>query len=228
MIHYQVLPNPLREGEYFPRVLVGATIQMQQVVAAIVRETGVSETDVKAVTTALSQQVVLALLDGNNIAIEGLATFSLSLSEKLITMEAEVSNAVEVRVNARADATILEQVSKSAHFNKVVKPDRAPILAGFADVATGQPDKYTAGSIGTLSGEDLKFDTTAIDEGVFFVVESVAETRATVYSRTSETKLDFLVPPGLAGTQTVEVRTRYTTNRLRAGTYRNVITPILG
>lgn len=146
MIRYQVLANPLRDGEYFPWVMADQTVQMAQTIEFVVRETGLSDTNVKAVANALSQQTILALLNGNNIVIEGLGTFSLSLSEKLDSVEATVSDAVEVRVNARADVAILDRVSKDAQFEKVVKPSRAPIITGFQDVATGQVDQYIAGT----------------------------------------------------------------------------------
>jgi hypothetical protein len=206
--------------------MVDQTVQMPQTIEAIVRETGLSDTDVKAVVNALSQQTILALLNGNNIAIEGLGTFSLSLSEKLDSVEGTVSDAVEVRVNVRADAAILDQVRKDAQFEKVVKPPRAPIITGFQDVATGQGNQYTAGSIVTLSGEDLKFNTESADEGVFFIAADGTEVRATVYSRTGETKIDCLAPAGLTGAQTVELRTTYTSERLRSGTYSSSVTPV--
>lgn len=226
MIRYQVLANPLRDGEYFPWVMADQTVQMAQTIEFVVRETGLSDTNVKAVANALSQQTILALLNGNNIVIEGLGTFSLSLSEKLDSVEATVSDAVEVRVNARADVAILDRVSKDAQFEKVVKPSRAPIITGFQDVATGQVDQYIAGSIVTLSGEGLKFNTESTDEGVFFIAEDGSEVRATVYSRTGETKIDCLAPVGLTGVQTVELRTTYTSERLRSGTYSSSVTPV--
>jgi predicted histone-like DNA-binding protein len=226
MIRYQVLANPLRDGEYFPWVMVDQTVQMSQTIESIVRETGLSDTDVKAVANALSQQTILALLNGNNIAIEGLGTFSLSLSEKLDSVEAAVSDAVEVHVNAHADVAILDRVSKDAQFKKVVKPPHVPIITGFQDVATRRIDQYIAGSIVTLSGEDLKFNTESTDEGVFFIAEDGSEVRVTVYSRAGETKIDCLAPIGLAGVQTVELRTTYISERLRSGTYNNPVTSL--
>jgi hypothetical protein len=78
----------------------------------------------------------------------------------------------------------------------------------------------------TLSGEDLKFNTESTDEGVFFIAEDGSEVRVTVYSRAGETKIDCLAPIGLAGVQTVELRTTYISERLRSGTYNNPVTSL--
>ncbi len=224
-IFYQILENPLREGEYFPRVVPQGTVPLSTAMEAIVRETGVSDVDVAAVLHALSKQVRLALLDGRNITIDGLGTFSLSLSEKLTSADAEVSEAVEVRVNLRPDPELVEAIRREATFERVVKPERAPIITSFRDVATGQENRYTAGNIGEIVGEDLSFNPAAADEGVFFVAADGTEVRAPTYAQVGTRKLVFLIPAGLNGEQTVEVRTRYSTDRLRSTRYRTAILP---
>ncbi len=224
-IQYQVVENSLREGEYFPRVVAGPTVPLDDTIKAIVRETGVSETDVKAVLNALQQRIVLALLDGRQILIDGLGLFSVSLSEKLPSADAEVSDAVEVRVNVRPDAGLLAAVRKEARFERVVRKERIPTITGFHDVATGESDRYTAGNIGELVGDDLQFDPGAADEGIFFIAADESEVRAATYAQVGRRKVLFLVPPGLSGEQQVEVRTRYGTQRMRVSRYRNPVLP---
>jgi nucleoid DNA-binding protein len=200
-IQYEVTENPLQEGTYFPRVVPGDTVPMPRTLKAIVRETGVSRTDVKAVLDATAQRVQLALLEGNAIALEGLGIFSLSMSETLDRVEDKISDEMDLRVNVRVDADLI-------------------------DVATGQENAYTAGSIAHITGEDLTFDAGAADEGVFFVADDETETRATVYSDVGSTRVAFLVPADLSGEQSVEIRTRYGTQRLRSGGYRPTVTSV--
>jgi nucleoid DNA-binding protein len=225
-IQYEVTENPLQEGTYFPRVVPGDTVPMPRTLKAIVRETGVSRTDVKAVLDATAQRVQLALLEGNAIALEGLGIFSLSMSETLDSVEDKISDEMDLRVNVRVDADLINAVKKDADYEKVTLPERAPVLTGFLDVATGQENAYTAGSIAHITGEDLTFDAGAADEGVFFVADDETETRATVYSDVGSTRVAFLVPADLSGEQSVEIRTRYGTQRLRSGGYRPTVTSV--
>ncbi len=225
-IRYQVVENPLREGEYFPRVVVESTATLENVIQTIVRETGVSETDVRAVLNAISSNARLILLDGRNIAIDGIGTFFISLSEKLPTANSEVSENVELRLNLRPDPKLVEEVRREAAFERVVRPERAPVITGFHDVATKQNDKYTAGNIGEIIGDNLNFDTTNADEGIFFIATADdTETHVTTYAQAGKRKVVFLTPPGLSGEQYLEVRTRYNTPRMRVTRYRNKLQP---
>ncbi len=225
VIRYQVVENPFREGEYIPRVISLDTVELPQIIGDIVRETGLSETDVRAVLNAISDHTLRSLLDGHNVTIEGIGTFSVSLSEKLTSPESEVSEAVEIRVNLRPDAEIVNGLKREATFERVVRAELVPVITLMRDVATDQENRYTAGNIGELLGDNLAFDPAQTDEGLFFIAADGTETRVSTYAQHSNRRIIFLIPAGLSGEQRIVVRTRYDTSRLRSGAYRVPVQP---
>jgi len=192
-------------------------------IADIVNETTLSETDVRAVINALTRRVAAHLSDGNMPDLEDLASFSISIGEDLSGADATVSNAVEVRVNAQPAATLINTVRERATLEKVYKATRQPLVTALYDVASGGENVYTAGNIVRLRGDHLKFDPNANDEGVFFVGGNGSATRIPAYAQAGNRELVFLVPATLSGELTVEVRTRYETETLRTG---RLLTPV--
>jgi hypothetical protein len=83
------------------------------------------------------------------------------------------------------------------------------------------PLTVTAGTIATINGYRLKFNTAKSDEGIFFVntmgVPVIKVDNAKIQRNTAG-QLIFLTPSLVVGTYWIEVRTRYTTNgELRIG-----------
>ncbi len=177
---------------------------------------------------ALSRRVAAHLSAGQVSELDDLVSFSVSTGEDLSGADATVSSAVEIRVNAQPAATLINTVREQATLEKVYKAARQPLLTALYDVITGGENVYTAGNIVRLRGDDLKFDPNANDEGVFFVGGDGSATRIASYAQAGSRELMFLVQPTLSGVQSVELRTRYETETLRAGRMQATITPALG
>ncbi len=224
-IRYYVVENPFQEGSYTPRVYAWGTITTSQIAERIVLETGLSRTDVYAVLNAISDHILRSLLEGYNVAIDGIGNFSLSLGEKLTSPEDEVSKAVRIRINLRPAGKLRQGLKRKATFERIVKAEHAPVITRMRDVASGQENRYTPGSIGEVMGLALRLNPDRADEGLFFIAADGVERRAEVYAQASRQRIVFLIPAGLSGEQRIEVRTRYNSARLRSGSYRHPLLP---
>jgi nucleoid DNA-binding protein len=226
-IRYEVVANNLKPGSYYPRALPGDRVPLDRMIADIVNETALSETDVRAALNALTRRIAAHLSAGQVPELDDLVSFSVSIGEDLSGADAAVSNAVQIRINAQAAARLLNTVRERATLEKVYRAGRQPLVTALYDVASGGENVYTAGNIVRLRGDDLKFDPNATDEGVFFVGNG-STTRIATYAQAGSREIIFLVPPTVSGEQTVEVRTRYGTETLRAGRMPTTVRPALG
>jgi nucleoid DNA-binding protein len=199
-------------------------VTVENLLSNIVTKTALSATDVRAAISALNEEVIAALADGRSVHIAGLCRLSLSLSETLPAPNAEVTPNVVVKVNIQADHTLREAIRSTTRMEKVVRGTKRPIILSFVDVASNGKDRFTPASIGRVIGDNLKFDPSDVEQGVFFIDEDGAEVRAQVYSQTGNTGITLLVPNGLTGSLQLAVRTRYNGGPLRSETYDSLLT----
>ena len=76
----------------------------------------------------------------------------------------------------------------------------------------------TPNGLGGLQGSHLRFDEAMDDEGVFFIDQDKAETKALTILYNQPARLVFSIPELEPGTYAVEVRTRlHGSKRLRTG-----------
>lgn len=224
-IKYEVSANPLKPNAYYPRALSRNRVPMQRLIDDIVSETTLTETDARAVINALQRRVVAYLLSGQSPELEGLVSFSVSLSEDLPGANASASNAATIRVNARPAADLQKIVRNQAQLERVYVRKRVPLLTALFDVQSGKENVYTAGNIARLHGDDLKFNLEAADEGIFFTpVGNGKLTRVATYAQTGMREVTFLIPADLSGEQHVELHTRFGGETLRIGRLLTVVT----
>ena len=129
------------------------------------------------------------------------------------------ANGVDVR--ARCGSTVRDYVIASASVERVYLSKPAPTPMSYADLGSGTTDTTaTSGHIGTLSGQRLKFDASATDEGVFLVpLAGGAEVKVTAVQSDLPREVVFLVPGLTAGAAYyIEVRARLNgSDELRTG-----------
>lgn len=107
----------------------------------------------------------------------------------------------------------LRKKMRAATGERLTASTPKPTIIEYDDHGSSQKDnRVTPGSIGEISGENLKFNQSKDAEGIFFInTKDDVETRAQVLSLHTEGRLMFLVPDGLAaGKYTLEVRRAYT------------------
>lgn len=226
-IKYTVVPNPLQPGQYYPRPLSLDTKELNTILREVAEKTTVSPHDAKAVVSAFIQEIINGLIDGDRVSIDEFADFRPRLSQVMQSASDEFDpNTGELLIAATIKPQVTKQVRRSAQFEKLMQGTKEPLMASFFDEASKQLGHYTAGSIATIAGENLKLpDPGSPDEGIYFVsAADGSESKVTVISNNGDRKLVFDVPVGLTGAQNVEVRTRYTpSGQLRTGMLENVL-----
>ncbi|MCG3136223.1 MAG: hypothetical protein HJJLKODD_00049 [Phycisphaerae bacterium] len=221
-IRYAVFQNPLQEGQYYPRPVSENTRTLDTLIRNISQKCTLSPADIQAVILAFIQEMIDGLLDGDRITIDGLANFSVRLSQVMtaITDRFDFGQGGQLRVSTTVHPAVTSAIRAQATFEKLNLPARQPLLVNFFDVASQQSGVYTTGSIGQVTGENLKIgDLGAADQGIFFIsTPGGTETAVQVIQNNGDRKLVFEIPNGLAGNQRLVVRTRYaSTGALRSG-----------
>ena len=134
----------------------------------------------------------------------------------------------EVGVSVSPSSEIRNAVRTQATVQKDVAAPPMPIIMAFRDVTSGLLNTSAkSGGIGELSGDQLKFNPAAADEGIFFVkLTDNTAVKAAFVSHNAAKLLVFQVPT-LAGTEyRIEVRARFSpTGPVRTG---DLIASILG
>jgi hypothetical protein len=219
-IRYQIVANPFAPGAYVARVVPRRRVGLEALIASIAQRTSLGPTDMRAAVALLIEEVQLVLMAGDTAVIDGLATFSVSLSGSFTTPDTIIAReSAQLNLAVQGDVRLRASVAASASYTRLVRNTKAPILGSAYDVATARFNHYTPGSVVRLLGDHLKFDPAQADEGVF-LCSGGAETRMTIYSAIGRRRLDVLVPATVSGEQQVVVRTRYTSHgELREGRF---------
>ncbi|MCP4544404.1 MAG: DUF4469 domain-containing protein [Chloroflexi bacterium] len=223
-IKYRIVENNLKPGSYYARVVQRDVITLEQMIPNVVAKTALSGTDVKAVASAITDELVATLAAGHTAVIDGMVRFTVSISGSFENGEVTITkDNAHLNVVAHDERALESAVAARASYSRETARVKAPLVDRFFDIATSAYDQYTAGSIVRFNGEDLKFNLANSDEGVF-VNDGTTETRLTIYSVAGNKQIDALIPAGVSGPLSITVRARYTEGgELRQSTYRRQV-----
>lgn len=224
-IKYRIEENNLKPGAFYARVSRGDIVYLTDMIPNVVAKTSLSGADLKGAVSALTEEIVAALVAGNTVVIDGLVSFFLSLSGNFDTREQIISReTAQLNVVAKSSRSLKSAVAGQASYAQEITPLKAPIIRSVLDAATSVYDRYTPAGVLRLIGDNLKFDPAQSDEGVF-VSNNVAEVRLPMYSVIGNKQIDAVVPPITTGSLTIIVRARYTPGgELRQTTYQRQVT----
>jgi hypothetical protein len=230
-IHYRIEENNLKEGAfYYARVLRGDAVGLQQMIANITSRTSLSGSDIASVVTALVDEVKSILASGQDAVIDGLVSFSPTLSGSFETPEYYVTRLnAQLGISTNINSRLRNDVAAMTTYERELNIVKVPIISTFFDVSTKMYDIYTAGDVIRLLGDNLRFDSSKPDEGIF-VQGSGLPIRFYSYSVIGQKRIDALVPLDVnIQDMTVELRTRYTEDgSLRVGEYSKTVSKFNG
>lgn len=225
MIKYTLIENVLTPdpNDYYPQVQITGRAGVEQLVDRMLSMgSTVTKSDLLAVMSLLDEAVLALLVEGYRVDIAGIVDLFPRLqgvfdgpgdgfdkSRHTLSVNANAAPAFIARV--RADARVQKE--------EAVTPTPAPLQ--FVDGSSSAVNSVvTAGSIGTVNGSRLKFNATAVDEGVYFIASAGgAETKVAIVSINKPGQLVFLIPALESGEYSVEVRARMQSSKdLRTGT----------
>jgi hypothetical protein len=226
IIYNPVTPDPNNQSA---RVESTGTLNNADIIKRMMkRGSTVTEPDANAVILLYNQEVIDALSEGYSVNTD---IFNARASVQGVFNNIN-DNFDASRHTVRASISagnVLFSKMLSANVEKVSTSIVSPDIIDFNDLKTNTNSQATKGGIGTITGSELKFDNTNVNEGIFFVnTTSNAETKVTDVAIRTEGKLMFIIPTSLvAGTYTVEVRKAYTNAKtIRVDAFDNLLTVV--
>ena len=233
-INYALFENHLTSdpNDYSARVQSSGSVDIDAIADRMIDQ---GSTTTKADILAVLEDTIKAcegyLLDGYRVNFGGLCEFFPRVSGVFdgITDSFD-SSRHRVDVGANPGSRIRKTVRDNASVSKqeTVLPSPSPVE--YADLTSGETNgTITIGSIGTLNGHRLKYDTAHADEGIYIIdADTGTEFKITAVQKNKPSQLVFLVPtlaPLVVNCQ-IEVRARFgdEDSKLRMGRLDAVLT----
>ncbi|HYG38328.1 MAG TPA: DNA-binding domain-containing protein [Cytophagales bacterium] len=218
-ILYSLLKHNIssENSKYYARVSPYKSMTLDDIVEDMKEKgTGSSETDMRATLQLFFESVTKMVSNGYNVNLP-VANFKPGISglfDDLTDVFDPARHSLKVNVTtgymplAGMRDVVVEKVKST-----LPKPD----LIAFSDINSGLTnERITSNGIGTILGNELKFNPENPEEGVFFV--NGTTTRVEVLAARTEGKLMFSIPQLAPGSYALEVRKGYkTTNEIRKG-----------
>lgn len=108
------ISNKPKKG-FYAQVVTKGTIDTPALCKHIAAGCSLSEADMRAALIALSENLTRYLLDGYNVNIEGIGTFSLSAESKIVEKESDIrAQSVKVKnINFRSAVSLKKAMTKA-------------------------------------------------------------------------------------------------------------------
>jgi hypothetical protein len=133
----------------------------------------------------------------------------------------------QAEINANASPALLDAFRSAVEFEKVDRGRAIPVPENYHDIPSEtRNNTLTPGGVARVTGVNLKFDPDDPEQGVFFLAEDGAETRAETYARIKPGEVILVAPSELAaGAYELEVRAHvYGSKHLRSGSLEKILT----
>ena len=229
-IYYALYKNPLvtDDVEYAARCAPVASLGLEDIADEIVRQgSTVTRTDVIAVLQQMCEACEAMLLHGFRIQMGGVFELYARIRGKF-TAESDTYDPSrhKLDVTGNAGTRIRKTIKENAVVEKISTDVPKPKPKEYADAATGEINStVTPGNIGTVTGDNLKFDKTQADQGIWFIDTSGTETKVATVETNKPSKLIYLVPSLNYGDYHIEVRSKFSKDGpVRAGRLDQVLT----
>lgn len=212
-IKYYLQPNPITPdpNDQSARILTASVLDVEAIIKKMLqRGSTLTEADCRAALHVFFTVAIDEVANGNNLnlplcnvrpSISGVFTSaSDSYDSSRHTIKATLSAGNELFA-AMLNATV----------EKTLQSVPSPVLVEYMDVNTHTINsKLTPGGIGSIQGEELKFNPANATEGIFFVNKAdKKETKVSVIATRTEGKLMFSVPTLAKGQYNLVVRRGY-------------------
>jgi hypothetical protein len=178
-----------------------------------------TDTNVNAVLPTFYKVLAEQIADGNHVNLP-IANFRPSIIGVFTSVTDGFDTGRHMIKASISAGMLLNTALEKARVEKILQPAPMPIIIEYFDARAKVSNSIVSpGYIGTITGEELKFDGASTLEGVFFIPESGTEIKIEVISIHTDGKISFNVPSVLApGNYHIEVRRQYkTANELRKG-----------
>lgn len=218
--------------DYYPQVEITQSADLDAVAERMAKlGSTVTLIDIVAVLKALEMTCLDLVLEGKRVNFGNLVDIYPRMTGTFEGLDDEYDPARhKVGADASVSARFLKQIHAQATVQKLEASVPTPAPLSFTDVAEETTNTvYTPGGIGTLVGARLKFNPAADDEGIYFIntQDQTQQTKVSTVAKNKPSQLMFMIPPGVSGSQYIEVRARIRGgDELRTGRLRQIINEI--
>ncbi len=199
MVQYTVLKNRLSSSglaPYLPKTLQEGSVSFEQFIKALAYGSTATAADVKAVMENLERVTIENLAQGRSVNL-GFCTMRLMVKGSFPNPEASFSAENNwIEISYASNPTFQKKVTAEAKIQRVSRNKTIPLLLSVENHTSGLETSIGAGDLISLHGQNMKFDKTSANVGVFFETAGV-EQRVSEYSQVSGKVISFKVPSGL-------------------------------
>lgn len=135
-IEFDIYPSPSASGDedkttYHARVANSSTIDTDEIARNIHKRCTLTMSDIKAVMSALHDELIYHLCNGNHVHLEGIGYFRLTLSApKEITPTNMHRQSIGIKaVDFRADTSLKKDLAEKAQFKRTEHKHRSASLS---------------------------------------------------------------------------------------------------
>ena len=210
MLYLTLIKNRLSTGAiapYLPKTLLDGSLSYEQFIKALAYGSTATIADVKAVLENVERVCIDTLSQGRSV---NLGFCILKPQVKGIFLHPEDNFNSErnwIEVSISPNPSFQRKVTLGVKLQKVSQLKPIPTLVSLENHSTGISELITTGNLLTLHGENLKFDKSNSQLGLFFVKEDL-EISVLEYSKISGKIISFKVPNGLVSGEEYQLRLR--------------------
>lgn len=222
-IKYYLQPNPITPdpNDQSARVISNQVHDVESITKEMLRRgSTITEADVRAVLKVFFEVVTDEVAAGNNVNLP-LVNIKPGINGVFTNATDSFNPSRHIKRASISSGTLLTQKLNNALVEKTIHAQTTPAIIQFTDVNTQTRNSIlTPGGIGQVVGEELKFNSDNVAEGIYFVAADGTATNVNIIASRTEGKLVFSIPTTLAtGFYTLEVRKGYGTTNvvLRSG-----------
>lgn len=221
MIKYYLVDNPLTPDPVDQRAVVvhnNVRTHADLVKMILHRSNGLTESQIESVLKETTVAVKLFLEQGDCVETE---LFKAKPKIKGVFSSRNDTfdrTRHQIKLGVNLNPGLLKSV-KDLEVEKVKAVKGGPELGVFMDVASGtQNDVITPGKMARILGEDLKYDDTDNNQGIFFINDNNEETKVSMVLDNLPKQLTFDIPEGLtSGIYRLQIRSNYRSKDIRVG-----------
>jgi len=223
-IKYAIIENPLKEGSYIPKIIPDTVIDIATLSYNITSKTTLTEGTIRAVISALREEIIGSLVRGDTVKIDDLLNISMSLRGVFESMNTTVTHKnAELFINTDINRSLQEELRSRAHFIKIVKPAKSPIITSVQSLSQYITNYYMPNAPIRITGDNLKFHPKKKDEGILCIQSDNSHYHIPFYSIVGNKRIDCTIPNNL-GDIKIQLSTRYGNSKdLHSEEYEHII-----
>jgi hypothetical protein len=227
-IKYYLANNPISRvvKSFFARVVPNAVLNLDDLIVSMLkRGTSATEADIRHILHLFFDVFSDELKNGsfvNTPIVNGRP----SVQGVFDSINALFDPAIHGKRASMSQGALVAAKMAEAVLERTTQAIVMPTLLEFIDAKSKTSNNLLSmGSIGTILGDELKFNESNAAEGVFFIDSLGNATKAEVYSDIHEGEVKFVIPNLATGVYSVELRRAYTKdNTIRKGVLQDNLT----